>query len=242
MSDRKKPKKYSKMGYQQKEMYVKNELQKLGGGAVYYDNGGARGSAATGMFDLEASENALKKLASNDYDRRESIKYGVESGDKRFKDVGNGGFGSMTELVNADRAIAKYGYNQLGHKNMSSDNDYAAVSTSLFNKSRDNFGEQFATKEDLNKQQDVQKKQAEVSTEPVELSARAKAANDLGDYSFNSHEQRGLGKSDLAYDPNAGVKSNKAGAFMGGYKSDIMKGISKDGTPGRGPNSIHNKF
>lgn len=139
------------MGWQQKESYVKSELQKLGGSGVYYDNGGARGSAATGMFDLEASEAQLRKLASNDYDRRESIKYGKDSGDKRFKDVGNGGFGSMTELVNADRAIAKYGYNELEHKNMSSDNDYAAVSESLFNKSRSGFAEQItanATQED----------------------------------------------------------------------------------------------
>ena len=141
MGERKKPKKYSKMGYQQKESYVKSELQKLGGSGVYYDDGGARGSASTGMFDLEASQEQLQKLASNDYNRRESIKYGKDSGDKRFKDVGNGGFGSMTELVNADRAIAKYGYNELGHTNMSSNNDYAAVSSALFNQSRDKFAE-----------------------------------------------------------------------------------------------------
>ena len=83
------------------------------------------------------------KAASNDYDRREALKYGVDSGDKRFKGLdASSGFDSMEALVNTDRAINKYGYNELGHKNMSSDADFAAVSNSLFNKSRSNFAEQ----------------------------------------------------------------------------------------------------
>ena len=142
MGQRKKPKKYSKMNYQQKEMYVKDQIKELGGEAVYYLDSGGRGSASTGMFDLEESQEVLQKLANNDYDRRESLKYGVDSGDKRFKDLNpSEGFNSMNALVNTDRAINKYGYNQLGHKNMSSDADYAAVSNSLFNKSRDKFAE-----------------------------------------------------------------------------------------------------
>jgi hypothetical protein len=238
MSERKKPKKYSKMGYQQKEMYVKNELQKLGGSGVYYDDGGARGSASTGMFDLEESAQQLQKLASNDYDRRESIKYGKDSGDKRFKNVGNGGFGSMTELVDADRAIAKYGYNELGHTNMSSDNDYAAVSNSLFNKSRDSFGEQFATKDDLTKQ-DAIKETTVADTKPKELSDRGRAAMESADYSFKPVDRK-LGNPNVAYDPNGGIASDKAGAFMNNYKKDIEAGIGD--VPGRGMMSLHNRF
>ena len=138
MSDRKKPKKYSKMDYMQKQMYVKDQLKELGQEAVYHQDSGGRGSSSTGMFDLQESEAALRKAASNDYDRREALKYGVNSGDKRFKNLdASSGFDSMEALVNTDRAISKYGYNELGHKNMSSDADMTAVSNSLFNKSRD---------------------------------------------------------------------------------------------------------
>ena len=138
MGDRKKPKKYGKMNYQQKENYVKEKLADLGVEGVYHLDSGGRGSQTTGMFDLEDSEALLRKHAGNDYDRRESLKYGVASGDKRFDELNaSEGFNSMTALVDADRAIAKYGYNQLGHKNMSSDADAAAVSNSLFTKYKD---------------------------------------------------------------------------------------------------------
>jgi len=143
MGERKKPKKYGKMNYQQKESYVKSELQKLGGSGVYYQDDGSRGSQNNGMFDLEKSQEQLKKLASNDYDRRESVKYGVDSGDKRFKNIdASSGFDSMSSLVNADRAIAKYGINVLGNNKMKEkDGDYASVSNALFNASRDKFSE-----------------------------------------------------------------------------------------------------
>lgn len=138
MGERKKPKKYGKMNYQQKESYVKEKLADLGVDGVYHLDSGGRGNQATGMFDLQDSEALLRKHAGNDYDRRESLKYGVASGDKRFDELNaSEGFNSMTDLVNADRAIAKYGYNKLGHKNMSSDADAAAVSNSLFNKYKD---------------------------------------------------------------------------------------------------------
>lgn len=142
MGQRKKPKKYSKMNYQQKELYVKDQLKKLGQDAAYYQNSGDRGNASTGFFDLQESEKKLRSAANNDYDRRESLKYGVDSGDKRFKGLdASSGFNSMNALVNTDRAISKYGSNKLGHKNMSSDADFAAVSDSLFNKSREKLAE-----------------------------------------------------------------------------------------------------
>jgi len=229
MGERKKPKKYHKMGYQQKESYVKNELQKLGGSGVYYDDGGARGSASTGMFDLEGSAEQLQKLASNDYDRRESIKYGKDSGDKRFKDVGNGGFGSMNELVNADRAIAKYGYNELGHTNMSSDNDYAAVSSSLFNASRDKQASDFkdtymndmnAMRDELEADSGVQD-QATADPQSFEHSDAVSAAQEnLDKYKLN------IGNSDLfgkANDPapRADDQKDATSSFVNGYKSDV---------------------
>jgi len=149
MGERKKPKKYGKMNYQQKEVYVQNELKKLGGEGVYYTDDGSRGSHGHGMFDLEKSQEQLKRLASNDYDRRESLKYGVESGDKRFAGLDAGsGFNSMESLVNTDRAIAKYGINVLGNNKMKEkDGDYASVSNALFNKSRNNLTDSMTANE-----------------------------------------------------------------------------------------------
>ena len=124
---------------------------------------------------------------------------------------------------------------------MSSNADYAAVSNSLFNKSRDNFGEQFATKDDLSAQKAV-KETAAVDEKPRELSDRAKQAmQSAGDYSFKPVD-RGLGNQDVAYDPNAGVKSQESGEFLNNYKKDIQSGVKKAGVSGRGMMSIHNRF
>jgi hypothetical protein len=174
MSQRKKPKKYSKMNYQQKELYVKDQLKGLGQEGAYYLNSGGRGNASTGFFDLEESEKKLRSAADNDYNRRESLKYGVDSGDKRFKGLdASSGFNSMDALVNTDRAINKYGYNKLGHKNMSSSADKAAVSNSLFNKSRDKFAESMSPDD----QADAAKSKSQ-NDEPVVLSDELQQAED----------------------------------------------------------------
>ena len=236
MSDRKKPKKYEKMDYMQKESYVKDQLKDLGQSAVYRPNMRGSGSHSTGMFDLQKSEQALLKAAHKDYDRRESIKYGVDSGDKRFKNVSNSGFDDINALVNADRAISKYGYNQLDMKNVNSDRDYASISSGLFNASRDKFGSQFATKDDLNNQKPVE---VEADTKPRELSDRGRAAIDSANYKFKP-VNRGLGGSSIAYDPNAGIASDKAGAFMNQYKKDIKTNIGT--APNEDMMSIKNSF
>jgi hypothetical protein len=229
MSDRKKPKKYHKMGYQQKHSYVKDELAKLGGEGVYYDDGGARGSASTGMFDLEASEDQLRALASNDYDRRESIKYGVDSGDKRFKDVGNGGFGSMDELVNADRAIAKYGYNELGHTNMSSHNDYAAVSNSLFKASRDKFQGDIENEitNDINGIRDeielTRDWKSQAATDPQRFEHSdpvAQAQANLDKYKLNLGGKNIFSKEN-AFAARADDSKDAARSFAGSYINDL---------------------
>ena len=232
MSDRKKPKKYSKMGYQQKEKYVKDQLKELGASAVYHGTMGRGGSEATGMFDLEKSEAALRSAANNDYDRREALKYGVNSGDKRFKDLdASSGFDSMEALVNTDRAINKYGYNKLGHKNMSSDADMAAVSSSLFNKSRDKQAEDLkdAYTKDLNALRDDletntgNNNESDADPQNFEYSDKVSGAKerldqykvDLGESNiFNSNNQNAAKADDQA---------DAARSFMEGYKTNVKK-------------------
>jgi len=229
MSDRKKPKKYSKMGYQQKELYVKEQLKELGQTAAYH--GDFQGRGGDGMFDLQESEKKLQKAASNDYDRREALKYGVNSGDKRFKDLdASSGFNSMEALVNTDRAINKYGYNKLGHKNMSSDADMAAVSSSLFNKSRDKQAEDLknAYTKDLNALRDdleTKTNKGDDDSDPQNFEHSDKVAGakkrlneykvDLGENNIFGSNNENVAKAD--------DQADAARSFMEGYKTNLKK-------------------
>jgi len=233
MGERNKPKKYHKMDYLQKEGYVKSELQKLGGSGVYYDDAGARGNAATGMFDLEASQEQLKKLASNDYDRRESLKYGVDSGDKRFKGLdASSGFNSMTALVNTDRAIAKYGINVLGNNKMKEkDGDYASVSNSLFNKSREAQAESITDevtndingiRDEIEENRGIQE-QSEVDPQSFEHSdAVSKAKDNLEKYKLNLGSSNLFSKENEAA-PRADDQKDATRTFAGSYITDVKE-------------------
>ena len=211
MSDRKKPKKYSKMNYQQKELYVKDQLKELGQEGAYH--GDFQGRGGDGMFDLQASEEKLRKAANNDYDRRESLKYGVNSGDKRFAGLdASSGFNSMDALVNTDRAVAKYGINKLGHKNMSSDADYAAVSNSLFNKSRSNLTDSMTANE--------QQKEAETGAiAPVSdrLQQDRDTVEEIDNKDYNIFDNN-IDKGD-----NETQRMEAADAFLGKYKLDLKQ-------------------
>ena len=229
---RDKPKKYNKMNYQQKEVYVKDQLQKLGGGAVYYDNGGARGSASTGMFDLEASRDVLEKKMRNDFDYRTSAQH--------MDDIK--GDASMSDFVNYQRGAQKLHKKAGNEGSYSSNKDITGVTNNLVQDYRRGIQDQFDNIPEPETK--IRDKNPLTQDKPVELSERAQVAmeNPLGEYGFSAEKRGFKGNNNLAYDPNAGVKSDKAGAFLGEYKLDIQRGIGKDGTPGRGPKSIHNKF
>ncbi len=219
MSDRKKPKKYSKMDHMQKEMYVKDQLKELGASAVYHPNSRGSGSATNGMFDLQESEAALRKAASNDYDRREALKYGVNSGDKRFAGLdATSGFDSMEALVNTDRAIAKYGYNELGHKNMSSDADMAAVTNSLFNKSRDNLTKGMSTGD---QQEAAQETKPYTPSQELTDARNTVEEYDKKDFNvYNRGNATGATDASEAGDGN-GQRKQAAQSFFDKYKLDV---------------------
>jgi len=188
--------------------------------------------------DTDANRDAdILQAMNNNFSLRDAQKYGRDAGIKGFDKLGNG-LTNIHDAYNTHRLVSDYGSNELGMKNVSSDQDYANISHDLFNKSRDKFAEQFATKDDLTKQ-DAIKKTTVVDAEPRELSDRGKAAMESANYEFEPID-RGLGSPDYAYDPNAGIADDKAGAFMKDYKSDIEKGIGN--VPGRGAMSLHNRF
>jgi hypothetical protein len=172
--------------------------------------------------DTDANfDNDILKAMNNDYSFRDAQKYGQEAGMKGFDGSGKG-FTNTNDAYNTHRAIVRHGTEEMDHKNVTSDQDYANISHDLFNRSRDKFAEQFATQDDLQKRQDAQKvAKTKLDEGPVELSSRAQAAVDAGgDYAFKPVD-RGLGNPNVAYDPNGGIASKKAGAFMNQYKNDF---------------------
>ena len=234
---RDKPKKYEKMDYWQKQEYLSDQGKKYGVSKDDFTTSQGGGGGRYDRFNADGYEKAIAKAANNNYDNREALKYGADSGNKHFEDLNTKGISNLGELADLDRALRKYGKGELGQKNTTSANDFGGISRALFNESRDNFGEQFATKEDLSSMQKI--KNITENEEPRELSDRGQAAIEAADYSFEP-TNRGLGSPGYAYDPNAAIKNDEAGDFMKQYKADIQKGIGN--VPGRGIMSLHNRF
>jgi hypothetical protein len=137
---RDKPKK--RMNWMQKSAYLKSQASKYGiSQSDFQDDEGNHKDRLDGFLGSSQSmEDAVVKAMNADYDMRESLKYGIDSGNKHFKDT-TSGISNINEAVNAHRAIQKYGKKDLKHKNTSSANDYADISHNLFNESRDKFSE-----------------------------------------------------------------------------------------------------
>ena len=227
------PKDYSKFNDTQKRVYVGKQLDKYGVDRIKDEQEPELSGVYS--YDLEKEQKALTNAMNNNYSIRQSLQHGKQTGAKEFKDLDH----HVTDMNNAfdvRQGMDAYGRRALGMKE-NKINDHE-ISNKLYTTSRQNDQDSIDDRFDAFKQ--TSQKQQSKNTGPVELSDRAK--NALGDYSFNAPEKTTASSNDLAYDPNAGVKTNKAGSFLNDYKLDIQRGIAKDGTPGRGPNSIHNKF
>ncbi len=91
-----------------------------------------------GGYDAEAEEAAIARALANDYDVRESMKYGRDVDNKHFKDLGSG-ISNMSEVTSALRAMQKYGNKELDINKVNSANDSAQIAQDLFAKSRDDL-------------------------------------------------------------------------------------------------------
>ena len=198
---RDKPKKFNKMNYQQQEVYVKDQLKKYGGGAVYYDNGGARGSASTGMFDLEASRNVLESKVRNDFDYRTSASH--------MDDIK--GDASMSDFVNYQRGAQKLHKKAGNGGEYSSHEDITTVTNNLVSDYRDTL----ATKSDLDDMSvDSQIEDAQESTKSnYQESDRLKEAKERVQ-SFRS-------ASDASAAGNNDEQRNQAASGFAKYKLNL---------------------
>ena len=136
-TDRKKTKKFDKMTWGQKEHYRDQQMEKYGLSRISNDTD----ITGRGGYDTKAEEAAILRAMNNDYDIRESMKYGRNADNKYFGDFESSGFKTLNDATLGARAIEKYGMKTLGDdvvgEKVRGRGDYAAVSDSLFNASRD---------------------------------------------------------------------------------------------------------
>ena len=196
-----------------------------------------------GGYDIEAEEKAILQAMNNDYDLREAMKYGKNSGDKRFKDFESTGFKDLHEASLGQRAAQKYGMNELDINKVNKRGEYSSVSNALFQGDRDNFGEGFATKDDLT---ELKKKQAEaVNQEPYKPSKELTEARDKvqaweqGGQNPGSPYGGGESASTDAY--NAAASQVKAGGVASSV-DEFAKSVADRDTNKEGAQSFANDF
>ena len=239
----------SRMNQQQKTGYLRN-LGKEKYGIEEYDSKYIDDEGNDTDADRDAD---ILKAMNNDYNLRESQKYGINAGVDGFSKLENG-FGDINNAVNSHRAIVDYGTNELKHKNVSSDNDYTAISNSLFNASREKFSSgiqeesdaKYATADKLNALQDKIQERA-TSAEPVEISSTlTNAQNNSSDFQEDLAQQGAnifgpIGKSNDLEQATEEADSSEASGDGNDYKDkyafNVKGGLKLSGIKTRGPNS-----
>lgn len=210
-----------------------------------------------------AKEKLYEKAADKYGIKYESKSVGGRPGQYSAKEAGKGAKYAVNQAMESDPnfAIAKaMGGTEGDKKTISHFADYkkqgkqandgefggykanAKVAANAYQRSQERLREDIL---DSIPEQEVKEPSVETSNEPVELSQRAQNAIDSEDFDFvpgSLNYRKKESPSALAYDPNLGLADAKSGQFMNTYKSDIMKGIGRDGTPGRGPRSIHYRY
>ena len=107
---------YDEKGYFGKQNYLTKQAERYGIDLDEYEvNGNNSGREFGG--DLKSMSDLEKEVARNmsmDYDVRESIAAGKGSGNKRFKDLGNG-ISGIDEAFAATKAMKQYHKKDLGN-------------------------------------------------------------------------------------------------------------------------------
>jgi hypothetical protein len=232
--------KYDKLTWTGKRAADKKMAEHYGVDISQYGNTGRPGGGGIQKKSWDDLSSDVARAAANDYDVRRTIELAQESGNKKAQKLGQG-------ISNASEAYAATRFMEKTHKNRMDNggaydgaNDQGGVTNFWKQRVMD---KRDASLEDRFGQQEIETPESKpVAEVPRELSDRGKAAMDTaGDYSFKPVD-RGLGNENVAYDPNAGIGDTNAGEFLSNYKKDIQTGIAKDGTPGRGAMSLHNRF
>jgi hypothetical protein len=205
----KKVKDYDKMDFHEKKGYLRSQAKHYGVVAPDADvNNHREGLMSHTGLNLEDS---VLKAMNNDYDLRESLKYGVESGNKHFEGLGTS-VDSMTAAVGAHQAVMKYGKKDLKHKNTTSVNDFADISHSLFKESRANLTDSMTANE--------QQKEAEtgaIATPSDRLQNARDTVDELGNKDYD------VFGANIDNGDNQNQRDQASQAFLGKYKLDLKQ-------------------
>ena len=224
---RNKPKK--RMGPMERSAYVQSQGKKYGVNKEDFEKPGYWNGGRGETFNAEAYEKAVMRAANNDYDNREALKYGADSGNKHFEGLNVKGITNTGELVKLDRAMQKYGKKELGQTNSSSANDFGNISRSLFNESRDNFEDNIQDKisNDINGIRDdielTRDWKSQAATDPLRFEHSdpvAEAQANLDKYKLNLGGRNLFSKEN---EPAARSNDQKDAtrAFAGQYINDV---------------------
>ncbi len=216
------PKKYSKMGYFEKQAFTKDQAKKHGIDLKYETVNGRHE-----QVDWEASNAAVAKAISNDYDTRRSIEAAQLSGNKKAKDLGKG-INNIVDAVNAERFMAKTHVKRLDATGKySSANDEGNVTNYWVNKDRDKLRASFAT-EDQATEADPDKSVLEDFNDPIEFEHSQKvkdAKNRVDKYSMSIGENNLFGKVNDPV-PAKDDQADAADSFVNDYKKGVSAGSS----------------
>ncbi len=201
---RDKPKKYSKMGYFEKEQWKKDEARKRGIEGIKYTD--SRGNPQT-----RVNEKALKESVRNDFDYRTSSSH--MDGAK-----GNGKFNDFTKY---QRGAVKL-HKQAGNGGeFSSTEDITTVTNNLVKDYRNKLMEGMSVGE----QQKSAKKPEEPYQESEELSNARQTVEDYDNKDFNVYNK---GNATGAADAGDGddQRQQAAQSFLGKYKLDLKNKVN----------------
>ena len=234
---RDKPKKFSNMGYFEKERYKDEMAKKYGiSGTEYRDS---RGNTQT-----RRNDKALKAAMRNDFDYRTSAPHmdGVK---------GNGKFGDFTDY---ERSAVKL-HKQAGNGGeYSSNNDITGVTNDLVNRDREKvqqamqtkFDNRYASTKQLEDIQNSIKEQAR-NSKPTEISSTLTNAQEGVRGSEEDFAQQGanifgpIGKGNDLEQATEEADSSEASGDGNDYKDkyafNVKGGLKLSGIKTRGPNS-----
>ena len=216
-----KPKK--NMNIKEKAIYLRQQASKYGISERDYQDDEGNHKDRLGSFTGSNIQESVIKAMNNDYDLRDSLKYGIDSGNKHFDGLDNR-ITDINSAADAHRAVVKYGDKVLNHKKTDSASDFANISNALFNDSRSKFGESFApVKDEQAETEDTSKSPLQDSTDPIEYehSPKVKAAQEqLDNYKLNIGKTNLFGSVDQE-PPASDDQAEATNLFANKYKTDV---------------------
>ena len=165
--------------------------------------------------DWDDFQAAVLNAGQNHYDTREALKYGKESGDKRFEDLGDG-ISNIGELSNVHKALQKTHKKALDNGGQfSSANDFANVAKYLHNNFQESVAEKYGRTDESDEEEDT--------TPPTTV----EVANTPSDFWTNVVEDPYFDRYGEV-SPYSKSNNDAATAFKNKYVTDITEGLNID--------------